>query len=51
MSGTFIFIAVMIITILLGRYALSEGRKIESQKKFMRDMENFDGKKNKNEKN
>jgi len=34
MSGTFIFIVVMVITVLLGRYALAEGRRIEQQKKF-----------------
>ena len=41
MSGTFIIIAVMVITVILGRYALVEGRRVEQQKKFMRDMENF----------
>ena len=50
MSGTFTFIVVMIITILLGRYALSEGQRVERQKKFMKDMEDFDSKKAKNEK-
>jgi hypothetical protein len=34
MSGTFIFIIVMVITVLLGRYALAEGRRIEQRKKF-----------------
>ena len=42
MSGTFIFIVVMVITVLLGRYALAEGRRIEQQKKFMKNMNNFD---------
>ena len=42
MSGTFIIIAVMVITVLLGRYALAEGHRIEKQKRFMKDMENFD---------
>ena len=45
MSGTFILIAVMVITVLLGRYALAEGHRIEKQKKFMKDMENFDKRK------
>ena len=27
--------------ILLGRYALAEGRRIESQKKFMKNMNNY----------
>ena len=45
MSGTFILIAVMVITVLLGSYALAEGHRIEKQKKFMKDMENFDKRK------
>ena len=45
MSGTFILIAVLVITVLLGRYALAEGHRIEKQKKFMKDMENFDKRK------
>ena len=42
MSGTVIFIVVMIITVLLGRYAIAEGQRKEQQKKFMRNMNNFD---------
>ena len=42
MSGTVIFIAVMVITVLLGRYAIAEGQKKERQKKFMKNMNNFD---------
>ena len=30
------------ITVLLGRYALSEGRRVEQQKKFMKNLKNFD---------
>ena len=45
MSGTVIFIVVMVITVLLGRYALAEGHRIEQQKKFHRNMNNFDKKK------
>tara|TARA_R110001599_G_scaffold141345_1_gene321685 strand:+ start:384 stop:524 length:141 start_codon:yes stop_codon:yes gene_type:complete len=41
MSGTVIFMVVMIITVLLGKYALAEGRRIEQQKKFNRNMNNF----------
>ena len=48
MGGTFIFIVVMVITVLLGRYALAEGHRIEQQKKFHRNMNNFD--KNKKQK-
>ena len=47
MSGTVIFIIVMVITVLLGKYALAEGRRIESQKKFWKNMNNFDKRKNK----
>ena len=45
MMGTFIFIVVMVITVLLGKYAIAEGHIIEKQKKFMKDMENFDKRK------
>ena len=38
--GTFIFIEVIIVTILLGSYALEEGRKIEQHKKFMKNLNN-----------
>ena len=33
MSGTFILIVVMVITVLLGRYAIIEGQRIEQEKK------------------
>tara|TARA_R110000850_G_scaffold59948_2_gene137973 strand:- start:95 stop:235 length:141 start_codon:yes stop_codon:yes gene_type:complete len=42
MSGTIILIVVMVVTVLLGRYALAEGRRIEQQNKFHRNMNNFD---------
>ena len=42
MSGTVIFIVVIVITVLLGKYALVEGRRIEQRKKFMK---NFNKKK------
>jgi len=48
--GTLTFLAVMAVTLLLGRYALAEGRRIESQKKFMKNMNNFDTKKTRNDK-
>jgi len=37
-----IFITVIVITFLLGRYAISEGQRIEQQKKFMKNMEEYD---------
>ena len=45
MSGTVIFLVVIAITALLGRYALAEGRRIEQQKKFYKNMNNFGKKK------
>tara|TARA_B100001079_G_scaffold81575_1_gene70025 strand:- start:387 stop:530 length:144 start_codon:yes stop_codon:yes gene_type:complete len=45
--GTLIFLAVMAVIILLGRYALAEGHRIESQKKFMKNMNDYDKNKNK----
>ena len=45
--GTLILLAVIGITILLGRYALAEADRIERQKKFMKNMKNFDNRKNK----
>ena len=43
--NTIIIIAVMAITVILGKYAITEGQRKEQQKKFMRNMENFDKKK------
>ena len=45
--STVIFITIIVVVILLGRYALAEGQRIESQKKFMKNMNKFDSKKNK----
>ena len=45
MMGTFIIIAVMVITVILGKYAIAEGQRKEQQKKFMRNMNEFDNKK------
>ena len=44
--GTLILLAVIGITILLGRYALATADRIERQKKFMKNMNDFDTKKN-----
>ena len=43
--GTLILLAVIAGTIILGRYAIAEGQRVERQKKFMKDMENFDNNK------
>ena len=40
MSGTFIIIVVMVITVILGKYALAEGQRIERQKKFNKNLIN-----------
>jgi len=45
MGGTVILIIIIAITVLLGRYAIAEGQRVESQKKFIRNMNNFDKKK------
>tara|TARA_B100001094_G_C17906996_1_gene659322 strand:- start:446 stop:586 length:141 start_codon:yes stop_codon:yes gene_type:complete len=45
--GTLILLAVIVVTILLGRHAIEEGQRVERYKKFMKDMENFDKKKKK----
>tara|TARA_R110002167_G_scaffold284069_1_gene489271 strand:- start:1426 stop:1608 length:183 start_codon:yes stop_codon:yes gene_type:complete len=44
-----ILIGVMIAIVLLGRYALTEGRRIESQKKFMKNMNDYDTGRSKND--
>ena len=44
MSGTFILIAVMVIIVCLGKYAISEGQRKEQHKKFMKNMNKFDKK-------
>jgi hypothetical protein len=36
--GVIIFIAVIIITALLGRYAIAEGQRIERRKKFNKNL-------------
>jgi len=41
MSGI-IFIITVLATVLLGRYAISEGQRTERHKRFMKNMNNFD---------
>ena len=36
--STVILIVVMVITVLLGRYAIAEGQRIERQKKFNKNL-------------
>tara|TARA_R100000988_G_scaffold100856_1_gene72322 strand:- start:640 stop:789 length:150 start_codon:yes stop_codon:yes gene_type:complete len=40
--STIILISVIVGIYYLGRYAIEEGVRVEQQKKFMKDMENFD---------
>ena len=47
MSGTIILVIVIAVTVLLGRYAIAEGHRVERQNKMMRDMENWEKKHNK----
>jgi hypothetical protein len=42
MTGIIILLVVMTITFMLGRYAITEGQRIERQKKFMKDMEKWE---------
>ena len=42
--GTFIIIVVMTITVILGKYAIAEGQRTERQKKFMKNMNEFENK-------
>ena len=39
---TLILIAVILAIYFLGKYAIEEGERIERQKRFMKDMEDFD---------
>ena len=42
--GTIVIIVVMTITVILGRYAIAEGQRAERQKKFMKNMNEFENK-------
>jgi hypothetical protein len=42
MIGTIILIVVIVITYLLGKYAIEEGQRQERQKKFIKDMKKWD---------
>ena len=46
MNATLILFTVIVCTCFLGIYAIKEGQRIEIQKKFMKNMKDFD-KKNK----
>ena len=42
MNGVVILLIVIGAVALLGKWAVAEGHRIEKQKRFMKDMENFD---------
>ena len=42
--NTIIFIVVIVAIVLLGRYAIAEGQRAERQKKFMKNMNDFEDK-------
>ena len=42
MTGMIILLIVIIAIGILGRYAAAESQRLERQKRFMKDMENFD---------
>jgi hypothetical protein len=45
MSGTVILLIIIVVTYYLGKYAIQEGHRAEKQKRFMKDLDNFDKKK------
>jgi len=45
MSGTVILVVVIVVTFLIGKYAIEEGQRVERQKKMMEDMKKWDNKK------
>ena len=45
MSGTVILVVVIVVTFLIGKYAIEEGQRVERQKKMMEDMKKWDHKK------
>tara|TARA_B100000287_G_scaffold349562_1_gene338138 strand:- start:145 stop:330 length:186 start_codon:yes stop_codon:yes gene_type:complete len=47
--STLILITVIVVTFYIGRYAIREGQRIEDQKKFMKNMNEFDSGRSKND--
>ena len=45
MSGTVILVVVIVVTFLIGKYAIEEGQRVERQKKMMEDMKKWGDKK------
>ena len=42
MSGTVILLIVIVVIYLLGKYAIEEGQRVERQKEFEKNLENWD---------
>ena len=49
MSGTVIFIVVIVAIYFLGKYAITEGQRIEQQKEFMKNMNEYGSGRSKND--
>ena len=47
--GTLILITILVVIFYLGRYAIREGQRIEQQKKFMKNMNNYESGRSKND--
>ena len=45
MSGTVILVVVIVVTFLIGKYAIEEGQRVERQKKMLEDMKKWGDKK------
>ena len=44
MTGIITLITILILITLLGKYCINEGRRVEQNKKFMKDIEDHDKK-------
>ncbi len=44
MTSIVILLIVLLITFLLGKYALEQGRRVQEHKKFMKNLKDYDNK-------
>ncbi len=44
MTGTIILLIVLLMTFLLGRYAIKQGHRVEEHKKFLKNLKDYDNK-------
>ena len=49
MEGIITVVGILVLLICVGRYCLVEGQRIESQKKFMKNMNEYDSGRSKND--